>query len=165
MTSDLWGLAQATRGEGDAEGARTLFEAALQQARAVGDDYHGAFALAGLGDLALAAGEGPTTRRLLGESLVLFSKAGASFGIANVVYAFACLALDQGQPAQALRLASAAAALREACGLPLRAAEHRERAPVLARARELAGTAASAWAVGRVMSVEQMVADALSVEV
>jgi predicted ATPase/DNA-binding XRE family transcriptional regulator len=165
IANDLWGLAQAARREGDAEGARALFEEALRQAQAVGDEYHISYALAGLGDLALAVGDGPSARRLLGESLTLFSKAGAGFGVANVVYCFARLALQQGQPAQALRLASAAATLREGIGLPLRAAEQREREPVLAQARELAGTAATAaWALGRVMGVEQMVADALSVD-
>jgi predicted ATPase/transcriptional regulator with XRE-family HTH domain len=165
IANDLWGLAQVARAEGDAEGTRALFEETLRHAQAVDDEPHIAYALAGLGDLALAAGDGPTARQLLGESLALFYKTGSSFGVANVVYRFACLALHQGQPAQALRLASAAATLREAIGLPLRAAEQREREPVLARARELAGTAASAaWAVGRVMGVEQMVADALSVD-
>ena len=73
------------------------------------------------------------------------------------------LAVAQAQPERALRLAGAAAALREATGQPRGAAAERPRLErALARARAALGPAApAAWQRGRRMTTEQAVAVAL----
>jgi non-specific serine/threonine protein kinase len=73
------------------------------------------------------------------------------------------LAAAQAQPERALRLAGAAAALRDATGQPRRRAERPRLERALAAARAVLGAAApAAWLRGRRMTTEQAVAVALA---
>jgi hypothetical protein len=69
----------------------------------------------------------------------------------------------QGQPERVLRLASAAAGMRERLKTPLSAVEQEEMERVLrdARAALVETTAAKAWEEGRTMSLEETVGYAM----
>ena len=79
---------------------------------------------------------------------------------------FACSAAIQLQPERSLRLAGAAAALRQALGAPLPPVEQAQVEKSLEPARKaLSNSAASAaWLEGWGMPVEKAVEDALTVE-
>jgi hypothetical protein len=82
-------------------------------------------------------------------------------GIARLIECFACSAAAQLQPERSLRLAGAAAALRQTLGAPLTLAEQTKLERSLERA--LTGTAgATAWLEGWVMSVEKAIEEALA---
>ena len=83
--------------------------------------------------------------------------------IAFVLEDFGGLAAAQGQPERALRLAGAAAALREALGAPLPPTERARLERWLAPARDALDEAAqaSAHAAGRAMSLEDAMSYAL----
>jgi hypothetical protein len=78
--------------------------------------------------------------------------------MAGVAYAL-------GQPERTARLCAAAAALREAIGAPLAAADHAGHDHVVAAARALLGDDAFAvsWAAGRGLALKQAIAEALEV--
>jgi hypothetical protein len=85
-------------------------------------------------------------------------------GIARLVECFACSAAAQLQPERSLRLAGAAAALRQTLGAPLTPAEQTKLERSLEPARQaLTGTAgATAWLEGWVMPVEKAIEEALA---
>ena len=115
-----------------------------------------------LAKVAFAAGEPEVAGPLLADSLSVHLEVGNRWGIALVLEGVACLAATT-QPERALRLASAADALRTAIGRPLPPAER----PLLAGWLEPARLAldpdgeARAWAQGQILSEARAVADAL----
>jgi hypothetical protein len=84
-------------------------------------------------------------------------------GLAHLLWCCARLALARARPEQAVRLAAAAAALREARGDPLSPAERSRWEESLAPARQaLRGAgSAQAWAEGETLELERAVAAAL----
>src|SRR5260370_9434359 len=74
--------------------------------------------LAGLGRVAIDQGEIAPAREHLAESIRLSRSTGARIGVARGLEAFAALAVLEGRPDRAVKLAAAAAALRDAAGLP-----------------------------------------------
>jgi hypothetical protein len=83
--------------------------------------------------------------------------------VAYSLEGIAAVACAQGEPARAARLCAAAAALRDAIGAPLppldRAAH--DRTVDAARAALGGDTFAVAWAAGRVLPLEQAIAEAV----
>src|SRR3989440_1753130 len=152
-------LGDVAREEGDLTGAAALYEESLARWRDLGSVNWGIpWALLGLGDIYLQHGDHAAARACFGESLMLArqeDQIGASLA------ALAGLAARQGQPARALRLAGAAAALRDRLGWQLWPADQATLARGLAAAREAlsAEGQAAAWADGQALTVEQAIAE------
>jgi tetratricopeptide (TPR) repeat protein len=159
----LTNLGDVAREEGDLTAAAALFEESLALWRDLGSVNWGLpWALLGLGDLCLQRGDHATARACFAESLTI---ARQEDQIAASLEALAGLAAMQGQPGHALRLAGAAAALRDRIGeqpwpAPANQAALTQR---LAAAREAlsAEGQAAAWADGQALTVEQAIAEAL----
>ncbi len=93
----------------------------------------------------------------------IFNDLGHKRGIARVLECFAVSATAQSRPQQALRLAGAAAALRQRIGAPLIPAEQSRLEKKLAPARNMLTNTADlqAWSSGWEMSMEEAVQEAL----
>ena len=96
--------------------------------------------------------------------MLIFQDLGYKRGIARLLECFAISAAAQSKPERSLRLAGAAAALRQAVGAPLPPGEQAEVEKSLESTREnLSQNAASAaWLEGWGMPVEQAIEDALT---
>jgi predicted ATPase/DNA-binding NarL/FixJ family response regulator len=123
----LLGLGDLARLTGDAYGARRRYEEALAILREVNARPEMARCLAGLGRIAMDQGETAAGRQHLTRSIELSRSIGSRIGTIRGVEAFAALAVAEGQPERAVRLAAAAAALREAAHLPPRPAAWTDR--------------------------------------
>jgi tetratricopeptide (TPR) repeat protein len=156
-------LGAMARRQGDHRQAADLCEESRALAQDLGNTEIVADALAELGYIALAAGDSARAVTLLKESLRL-SRARESVWVhVRALAGLAACAAARGQARRALRLSAVAAALGETIGRPLDPADQAALAGGLALARQglTAEAQAVAWAEGRAMSVEQVVADAL----
>jgi predicted ATPase/DNA-binding CsgD family transcriptional regulator len=145
----------------DYAGARTHFEEALTVARETGDELYIAAALARLGTVALRVGDYQQAATLYGQSLALIWAQGYSESIALGLAGLAELANLLEQPERAARLFGAIEGLHEVSGIrlsPLRRAEH-DRAVEGIHAQLDEATFVAAWAEGRTMSLEQILAN------
>jgi predicted ATPase/DNA-binding CsgD family transcriptional regulator len=131
----LLGLGDLARLSGDAYAARRRYEEALAILREVNARPEIARCLAGLGRIAMDQGEIAVGRQHLTRSIELSRAIGSRIGTIRGAEAFAALAAAEGHPERAVRLAAAAAALREAAHLPPRPAAWADR--YLAAARDL----------------------------
>jgi tetratricopeptide (TPR) repeat protein len=104
--------------------------------RELGDRWGIAGTLADLGSLAREEGNYSSARSLYGESIKLFQELDHKRGIARLLECFACLAAAQLDAERSLRLAGAAAALRQNIGAPLTPAEQAKLEASLQPARE-----------------------------
>ena len=146
--------------QGDSAGARTHFEEALAVAREAGAEQYTADALAHLGTVALRASDYQQAAALYQQSLALNRAQGYRAGIAEGLAGLAEVASLLGQPERAARLFGAVEALREASCIslpPLRRAEY-DRTVEGVRAHLDEETFAAAWAQGRAMPLEQVIA-------
>jgi predicted ATPase/DNA-binding CsgD family transcriptional regulator len=143
----LLGLGDLARLTGDVYAARRRYEEALVILREVNARPEIARCLAGLGRIAMDQGEIAVGRQHLTRSIELSRSIGSRIGTIRGVEAFAALAVAEGHPERAVRLAAAAAALREAAHLPPRPAAWADR--YLAAARDLGeDEAARLWEQG-----------------
>jgi tetratricopeptide (TPR) repeat protein len=157
----LTNLGDVARQEGDLTGAAVLYEESLALWRDQGGVNWGMpWALLGLGDICLQRGDHAAARGYCTESLTI---ARQEDQIAASLEALAGLAALQGQPARALRLAGAAAALRERVGWQPWPADQARLTGRLAVAREALSVEGqtAAWAAGQALPVEQAIAGAL----
>jgi hypothetical protein len=101
---------------------------------------------------------------LVQESLALWQELGEDSGFPSLLEKAAGIAVGQGQPALALRLAGAAAAHREAMGEPLHPMVQAEVDRWLMPARRALDEAAqvTAWNEGRAITREQALAAAVA---
>ena len=154
------------REQGDFVAARRLYEQALAIFRGAGERWGIAGTLADLGTLAREERDCPAAHAQFRESLKIFQELEHKRGIARLLECFACSAADQLQAERALRLAGAAAALRQNIGAPLTPAEQTKLETILDPARQsLSNTAsAMAWLEGWNMPVDKAVADVLTLE-
>ena len=126
-----WGVARTLLGLGalarlrrDPAGAMDCYQAALPILREIDSRPDIARCLAGIGRVALDQGQLTLARAHLAESLRLSQLTGARIGVARGLEAFAALCFREdpgareGQARLAVLLTAAAAALREAAGLP-----------------------------------------------
>ena len=130
--------------QGDSDAARTLYEQGLAIFREVDDRWGIAGTLADLGSLAREKGDYSTARSMYRESINFFQELNHRRGIARLLEYFACLAAAQLEAERSLRLAGAAAALRQNIGAPLTPAER-------ARIRKAGQSTYSAYRVIRRM--------------
>jgi predicted ATPase len=152
------------REQGETETARALYGRSLSVFRALGDSWGIAGTLADLGNLALDGNDHSGARTLYGESLRIFQELESKRGTARVLECFACSAAVEARPERSLRLAGAAAALRQTVGAPLNLAERARLEKNLEAARRaVSNTAgAAAWMEGWAMPAERAIAHALS---
>jgi tetratricopeptide (TPR) repeat protein len=165
-TGVAWSLnyqGDVARDQGDSAASRTLYEQGLAIFRELGDRWGIAGTLADLGSLAREQQNCPTAHSLYRESLKIFQELGHKRGIARLLECFACSAVAQLEAERSLRLAGAAAALRQSIGAPLTRAEQAKLESTLDPARQvLTNTAgATAWLEGWAMPVEKAVEEVL----
>jgi non-specific serine/threonine protein kinase len=163
IANSLNSLGIVARNQGDLTAARALFEESLAIRQELGDKQGVANLLNNLGLVAENQGDYMLARSLLRESLMTLRELGDRLNIAKLLESLASLATVQAQPQDALRLAGAAAALRESIGAPLSPADRIELERHLETARRASGEEASAQALadGRAMTLEQAIEYAL----
>lgn len=151
---------------GDLAAARALYEKGLSVFRELGDRWGIAATLADLGSLAREQHDYRLARSLYRESIEMFQELDHKRGIARLLEAFACLAAVQHEPERSLRLAGAAAALRQNIGAPLSSAEQTKLESGLHPARQALDTAGrSAWSEGWALPIEKAIEEAMMIEI
>ena len=146
------------RDRGDAALAESLYLQSLSVFEGLSDAWSAGTLLTDLGHLALSNGQPEA-------SLTHFRQAGAAFhklggqrrGLARVLEGLAQVACAGGNARRALRLAGAAAALRDSVGTPLTAAEQRHLSCGLEAAHATVTEAerSMTWAEGWAMTIDQ----------
>jgi predicted ATPase len=169
QTGVAWSLnsqGDVARDQGDSAAARTLYEQGLAIFRELGDRWGIAGTLADLGSLAREQRDYPGAHSLYGESIKIFQELEHKRGIARLLECFACSAASQLQAERSLRLAGAAAALRQNIGAPLTPTEQTKLEVILHPARQtLTNTSgATAWLEGWAMPVEEAIDEVLMPE-
>jgi predicted ATPase len=164
-TGIAWSLnhqGDAARDQGDSGAARELYEQGLAIFRELGDRWGIAGTLADLGNLARDHCDCSTANSLYRESLRIFQALDHKRGVARLLECFASSAAAQLQAERALRLAGAAAALRQNIGAPLTPAEHHKLEAILDPARKLLTNtvSATAWLEGWAMPIEKAIEEA-----
>ena len=149
--------------QGDFETAGPLYELSLVTFRELNDQWGIAGSLDDLGNLAREQKDYPRAEALYRESRRIFQGLEHKRGVARLLEAFASLAAAQSDGEGALRLAGAAAALRQSIGAPAAPAEQAKLERNLARAREGLSTTTSrtAWLEGWVMRVDKAIEELL----
>ena len=154
------------RDQGDSADARALYDQGLAIFRELGDRWGTAGTLADLGSLAREQGNYPTACSLYRESIRIFQELDHKRGIARLLECFACSAAIQLEAERSLRLAGAAAALRQNIGAPLTPAEQAKLEAGLHPARQaLTNTACeAAWLEGWALPAEKAIEEVLAPE-
>jgi hypothetical protein len=131
--------------------------------RELKDSWGIAGTLADLGNLAREQKDYRAADSFYRESLAVFQELEHKRGIARLLESFASAASAQSDHERSLRLAGAAAALRQSIGAPLTSADQAKLEESLEPARQALSTATSrtAWLEGWVMPVERAVEDVL----
>src|SRR5882724_2255067 len=165
-TGVAWSLnyqGDVARDQGDFAAAQTLYEQGLAIFRELGDRWGIAGTLADLGSLAREQRDYSRAHSLYRESIIIFQELDHKRGIARLLECFACSAAAQVQAERSLRLAGAAAALRQNIGAPLTPAEQVKLEESLDPARQaMTNTAgATAWLEGWALPVEKVIEDVL----
>jgi predicted ATPase len=166
-TGAAWSLnneGDIARDQGDSAGARALFEQALAIFRELDDRWGIAGTLADLGTLAREEQNCSAALVLFRESLKIFQSLEHKRGIARLLECCACSAAVQNQPARSLRLAGAAAALRQNIGAPLTLAEQVKLETILEPARRALSNTATAWLEGWDMPLDRAIEEVLAPE-
>jgi tetratricopeptide (TPR) repeat protein len=167
---DRWGVAQSlnnmgisARGQRDFAAARAYHEEALAIWRDLGDQAGCVWSLHYLGAVALAEADMDAAGTAYRECLVMSNTLGDRAGVSTSLEGLASIAAAQGRAERALRLVAAANGIRAAAGALRSAAASENLERRLASAREALGAMAAreAQAVGRAMSLEDAVVDAL----
>lgn len=167
---DRWGnavvlndLGEIATAHSDDVAAQSLFEDSLAIFRELGERQKVAALLNNLGGLAEREDDAARARPLFAESLTIFRELGDQRGIAYALEGVARVAATEGKAYRALRLAAAAAALRATTGARRRIVEEELHQHVLMRAEQAlsATERASAWAEGKLMTLEKVIAYAL----
>jgi predicted ATPase/predicted Ser/Thr protein kinase len=151
------------REQGDSAAARALYEQSLATFRQLDDRWGIGGSLADLGNLAREQQDYSAADLLYRESLGIFQKLEHKRGIARLLESFACSAASQAESERSLRLAGAAAALRQSIGAPLVPAEQAKLEQSLEAARRALPTATgrNAWLEGWVMPIEKAIEESL----
>src|SRR5579862_227735 len=143
--------------------ARSCYEKSLSAFRELGDGWGVASALCDLARLSAAERDYNNAEQLYSESIRRFKELEHKRGVARVLECFAVNAAAQRRPEQSLRLAGAAAALRQRIGAPLIPADQSRLEKKLEPARNMLSNTAGleAWSSGWEMSMEEAVREAL----
>jgi DNA-binding NarL/FixJ family response regulator len=150
--------------QADTGRAAACFDEALDEFRALNNPWYTSVALGSLGKIARAQGDYARAAALYAESLTLqWERVGDKLGIAASLRGLASIAALTGRYERAVRLHSAAEALREAIGAPM-PRHHALYEQAVATARAGLGEAwfAAAWAAGRALPLAEAIAEALA---
>jgi predicted ATPase/DNA-binding SARP family transcriptional activator/class 3 adenylate cyclase len=163
MARSLHNLGTVALRRGDYTAARALLGESLVIQREHGDRHGMAWSLHDLGEVTWAQGDYRTARSLFMESLAVRHELGDKPGIVECLGGLAGVTATQDQPEWAARLLGAAAALRQAVGIPFPTYAQAEYDQGVAAARAALGDEvfAAAWAEGRAMTLDQAVAYAM----
>ena len=159
-------LGVIARNRGDQTAARSLYEESLGLFRELGDQWGIGLLLNNLARVARDLGDWTWTADLCAESLALFREVGDRHGLAWVLSNLAIMARFRGSWERAARLFGVVEALGESVGssaLSLSPAERGAYETAVAATRAELGPEvfAAAWAEGRMMPLEQAIAEAL----
>jgi tetratricopeptide (TPR) repeat protein len=159
-------LGDAAREQGDVAAARSLYEQSLASFRKLGDRWGIAGSLADLGNLARDEKDFDAAHELYQSSMKIFQELDHKRGIARLLECFACSAASQFAPERSLRLAGAAAALRQTIGAPLTPGDRANLEKGLEAARQSLTNAvgASVWLDGWVLPAAKAVEEALTLK-
>jgi predicted ATPase/DNA-binding winged helix-turn-helix (wHTH) protein len=152
-------LGDIVREQGDLAAARGLYQRALSAFREAGDPWGSARSLTDLAYIDCEQGDHLAAQAACREALEIFAGLGHRRGIARAVEGSACLALAQGHAERALKLAAAAAHLRQLISAPLHQAEQSKLDQMLQPAWQSLGEAEGkgAWTEGSAMSMERAI--------
>jgi tetratricopeptide (TPR) repeat protein len=147
------------REQGEVAAARHIYQRALAAFREAGDRWGAARSLADLGSIYCEQSDYPAAHAAYREALIIFSELGHRRGMARTFEGSACLALAQGRPSHALKLAAAASHLRHLISAPLPQADQLKLDQILLPAwQSLAPSEGkTAWEEGSSMSVEEAI--------
>jgi predicted ATPase/DNA-binding CsgD family transcriptional regulator len=160
MSGRLELLGKIALSQGEVVKAQSLFEESLAFYRAQGYRSEPAEALAALGQVAAVQQDYATALTRYEEGLLLAREIGNKGKVASCLEGLAGVRAARGELLQAARLWGAAEALREALGAPLPSVYRGayERSVTAARAQCGEKAFAAAWAEGRAMTLEQILA-------
>ena len=146
--------------EGDVALARSQIEQALAIFQEMKVQHRTALTLYALAQVAEVSGDAARSRTLYEQGAVLAHESGDKVTVPAGLEGLAVAVAAQGNPIRAAHLWGAAEALREALGTPLPPVDRTLYQRAVAAARTLAGEQAFAvaWAEGRTMSPEQVLA-------
>jgi predicted ATPase/DNA-binding winged helix-turn-helix (wHTH) protein len=147
------------RAQGDMTTARGLYQHALSVFREAGDPWGSARSLTDLAYIDCEQGDHLAAHAACREALEIFAGLRHRRGIARTLEGCACLALAEGHAERALKLAAAAAHLRQSISAPLPQAEQGKLDQTLLPAWKSLGEgeAKRAWAEGSAMSLEHAI--------
>jgi tetratricopeptide (TPR) repeat protein len=150
-------LGDIARAQGDVAAARDTYQRALAAFREAGDRWGAARSLTDLGSIYCEQSDYSAAHAAYREALIVFSELGYRRGMARTFEGSACLALAQGRPSHALKLAAAASRLRHLIGAPLPHADQLRLDQMLLPAwKSLAPSdGKTAWVEGSSMSVQE----------
>jgi non-specific serine/threonine protein kinase len=150
----------------DYPAARAYYERSLAIRREIGYQEGIGVVLGLIGAVALREGELGQACALLREALAVIRAALGPWGLAPILAGFSRLAAAQGQPIRAVRLGAFAARLSESYHMPLIPLFEALATEGLAMAGQALGPAAyaAAWEEGRMLRLEDAVAEALAIE-
>jgi predicted ATPase len=166
IASALSGLGDVAFAQGDYAGARRRYDESLSKFKQIEDHWGAGAVLRDLGDLTRNDGNYARAAAFYKEALAVFRELGHRSGMARVLELLACCAGCQAVAERALKLAAAAAVMREEVGTPLSVSEREELDRILCRVRDelSAPDGAKAWAEGRAMTLDQILEYALAGE-
>src|SRR5713226_8332420 len=161
-TGAAWSINQQgdiARAQGDMAAARGLYQRALSAFREAGDPWGSARSPTDLAYIDCEQGDHLAAHAAYRDALEIFASLGHRRGMARALEGSAGLALAQGHAERALKLAAAAAHLRQLISTPLHQAEQFKLDQTLLPAWESLGDAEGkrAWAEGSTMSVEKAI--------
>jgi tetratricopeptide (TPR) repeat protein len=158
MAAALNGLGDVAAAEGDVSDARRLHEESLSKFQQIGDPWGIATVLRDLGDLARRSSDYGAAFHFYKEALAIFHGLAYRRGMAVVLEHLALCASYSARPDCVLRLASAAANMRETLGISLSPAEQRELDECIKGASEKLSKPeqTEAWTQGRSMNADEL---------
>lgn len=163
LTNVLLGLSRLAIQEGDYHLARQHVEEAMGFAKETGHSNTYSGVLSGLSEVAIAEGDYATAREFATEALTLRNRAGETIKVLELLDLFAILAQHQGDPLLAVKLAGATAGQRKLLGVVMPPVDREKFNQEIALAhKELTSqAAATAWAEGEGMTLEEAIAAAV----